>query len=158
MDWAAHLVYRALVWKERRRAGVARVGRRGEDAPADAKTRHLKVGARGETLAYWYLRQAGYAIVARNRRPHGRRGELDMVGWDGPVLAFVEVKTRTGEAAGPPEMAVSYDQQKRIFKSAWEYMRRLKRQPAAYRFDIASVLWDPARGYHVRVIKDAFKE
>jgi len=83
---------------------------------------------------------------------------LDMVGWDGPVLAFVEVKTRTGEAAGPPEMAVGSDQQKRIVKSAWEYMRRLKRKPAAYRFDVASVLWDPARGFQVRVIKDAFKE
>lgn len=158
MAWVAHLVYRALVWKERRGAGAAVVGRRGEDGPADAKTRHLKVGARGETLAYWYLRHAGYAIVARNRRPHSRSGELDMVGWDGPVLAFIEVKTRTGEAAGPPEMALSFDQQQRIIKSAWEYMRRLKREPASYRFDVASVLWDSARGFQVRVIKDAFKE
>lgn len=83
---------------------------------------------------------------------------MDMVGWDGPVLAFVEVKTRTGEAAGPPEMAISLEQQKRIVNSAWEYMRRLKREPAGYRFDVASVLWDPERGFQVRVIKDAFKE
>jgi len=158
LDWAAHLVYRALVWRERRHAGAADRGWCGEGGPTDAKTQHLKVGARGETLAYWYLRRTGYAIVARNRRPHGRSGELDMVGWDGPVLAFVEVKTRTGEAAGLPETALSSDQQKRIVKSAWEYMRRLKRRPAAYRFDVASVLWDPARGFQVRVIKDAFKE
>lgn len=158
MDWTAHLVYRALVWRERRRAGAAGSGRFREGVAFDAKAQHLKVGARGETLAYWYLRHVGYAIVARNRRPHGRSGELDMVGWDGPVLAFVEVKTRTGEAAGPPEMALSYDQQKRIIRSAWEYMRRLKRKPAGYRFDVASVLWDPAKGFQVRVIKDAFKE
>jgi len=158
LDWVAHLVYRSLVWRERRRAGAAGNGRLGEREPDKAKTHHLKVGARGETLAYWYLRHAGYIIIARNRRPHGRRGELDMVGWDGPVLAFVEVKTRTGEAAGPPETAVGYEQQKRIVKSAWEYMRRLKRKPAGYRFDVASVLWDPARGFQVRVIKDAFKE
>jgi putative endonuclease len=158
VDWAAHLVYRALVWKERRRAVAGGRGRHGEDGPADAKTRHLKVGARGETLAYWYLRHAGYAIVARNRRPHSRRGDLDMVGWDGPVLAFIEVKTRTGEAAGPPESAVSFEQQKRIVRSAWEYMRRLKREPASYRFDVASVLWDSSKGFQVRVIKDAFKE
>ncbi|HKT12623.1 MAG TPA: YraN family protein [Terriglobia bacterium] len=116
------------------------------------------MGARGETLAYWYLRHAGYAIVARNRRAHGRRGELDMVGWDGPVLAFVEVKTRTGDAAGPPEMAISSEQQKRIVNSAWDYMRRLKQKPEGYRFDVASVLWNPAKGFQVRVIKDAFKE
>jgi putative endonuclease len=81
-----------------------------------------------------------------------------MVGWDGPVLAFIEVKTRTGEVAGPPEMALGPDQQRRIVNSAQEYMRRLKRKPAGYRFDIASVLWDPAMGYRVRVIKDAFRE
>ena len=97
-------------------------------------------------------------MVARNRRPHARSGELDMVGWDGPVLAFIEVKTRTGNEAGPPETAVGSAQQRRIVKSAQEYMRRLKQRPAAYRFDIASVLWDPQRGYRVRVIKDAFRE
>jgi len=81
-----------------------------------------------------------------------------MVGWDGPTLAFIEVKTRTGTEAGPPETAVSLRQQRRIVKGAQEYMRRLKRRPVAYRFDIASVLWNPAMGYQVRVIKDAFKE
>jgi putative endonuclease len=154
LDWVAHLVYGALVWRERRRANAAGRVRLGESG---ATSRHLQVGVRGETLAYWHLRHAGYAIVARNRRPHGRSGELDMVGWDGPVLAFVEVKTRTGAQAGPPEMAVTSDQQRRIVKSAEEYMRRLRRQPAGYRFDIASVMWDPATGYKVRVIKDAFK-
>jgi putative endonuclease len=156
LDWVAHLVYGALVWRERRLASAPGHGRR--DSEPGEPTRHLKVGARGETLAYWHLRHAGYTIVSRNRRPHARSGELDMVGWDGPVLAFIEVKTRTSEEAGPPEMALSSDQQRRIVKSAWEFMRRLKRQPDGYRFDIASVIWDPASGYRVRVIKDAFKE
>ena len=156
MDWVAHLVYGALVWREKRRATAG--GPASGLGASESATRHLKVGARGETLAYWHLRNAGYAIVARNRRPHSRSGELDLVGWDGPVLAFIEVKTRSGEQAGRPESSLSSDQQRRIAKSAWEYMRRLKRHPAAYRFDIASVLWDPARGYQVRVIKDAFQE
>ncbi len=118
----------------------------------------MSVGSRGETLAYWHLRHAGYVIVARNRRPHSHSGELDMVGWDGPVLAFIEVKTRTGDEAGPPESAVGRGQQRRIIKSAQEYMRGLKRMPAAYRFDIASVLWDSAAGFQVRVIKGAFSD
>jgi putative endonuclease len=156
LDWIAHLVYGALVWRERRHAGAAHRERQVNEPGETA--RHLKVGARGETLAYWHLRHAGYAIVSRNRRPHARSGELDMVGWDGPVLVFVEVKTRTSDETGPPDMALGPDQQRRIVKSAREYMRRLKRQPAGYRFDIASVMWDPARGYRVRVIKDAFRE
>ena len=158
MDWIAHLVYGMFVWREKRLARAASHGEHpAEPGAPGTKIHHLKLGARGETLAYWHLRCAGYAIVARNRRPHSRVGELDMVGWDGVVLAFIEVKTRTSEAGGPPEAAVGSNQQKRIIRSAQEYMRRLRRKPAGYRFDIASVLWDPARGYRVRVIKDAFK-
>jgi len=156
LDWVAQLVYGALVWREKRRAKTAGPG--GQAGGPGTKAQHLKVGARGEKLAYWHLRREGYIVVARNRRPHPRSGELDLVGWDGPVLAFIEVKTRTGTEAGLPETAVRFRQQRRIVKSAQEYMRRLKRRPAAYRFDIASVLWNPAMGFQVRVIKDAFKE
>jgi putative endonuclease len=115
----------------------------------------LVLGERGETLAYWFLRQAGYIVVARNRR--SRAGELDIVGWDGPVLAFVEVKTRTSEDAGPPEAAVTRSQQKRIARAAHDYMRKMKRRPAGFRFDIVSVFWDVATGLQVRLTRDAFK-
>jgi len=148
MNLFARLIYRALVWKERQRA---------RRASPTGKAAHLETGARGETLAYWYLRQAGYTMVARNRRARAGAGELDLIGWDGPILAFVEVKTRTSAEAGPPEAAVSRAKQKRIAKAAHEYLRRLERKPVNYRFDIVSVFWDPEAGYQVRVIKDAFK-
>lgn len=156
LDCVARLIYGGLVWREKRRARASAQGSRAGNE--DSRVRRLKIGSLGETLAYWHLRRAGYVIVARNRRPHSRSGELDMVGWDGPVLAFVEVKTRTGLEAGPPETAVGSGQQRRIISSARQYMRRLKHAPAAYRFDIASVLWDAAAGYQVRLIKDAFRE
>ena len=153
MAWFARLMYRALVWKERQRA--RRPARPAPKGRAKERPAHLITGERGETLAYWYLRQAGYTMVARNRR--ARAGEVDLVGWDGPILAFVEVKTRTSDAAGPPEAAVSRGQQKRIARAAREHLRRLKRKPAGYRFDIVSVFWDEQAGYQVRLIKDAFK-
>jgi putative endonuclease len=153
MSLLAQFMYRALVWKERQRARFARR----PSVVAESEAEHLKTGARGETLAYWYLRQAGYTIVARNRRARSGAGELDLVGWDGPVLSFVEVKTRTSAAAGPPELAVSRAKQKRIAKAASEYLRRIRRKPLSYRFDIASVAWDPEAGLRVRLIKDAFK-
>lgn len=153
MSWFARLMYRALVWKERQRARRARH----ISAEHSGEAAHLKTGERGETLAYWYLRQAGYTIVARNRRARSGRGELDLVGWDDAILAFVEVKTRTSAEAGPPEAAVTRNKQKRIAKAAKEYLRRLKQRPVNYRFDVVSVFWDPQAGYQVRLIKDAFK-
>lgn len=152
MSWFARLMYRALVWKERQRAQRSRrTPRRLRESD------HLETGRRGETLVYWYLRQAGYTIVARNRRPHTGPGELDLVAWEGPVLAFVEVKTRTSSVAGPPETAVTRGQQRRIIRAAHDYLRHLKQKQITYRFDIASVTWDANVGFTVRVIKDAFK-
>ena len=146
-------MYRALQWKERQRARRIALG---APAPSSA-AEHLKTGARGETLAYWFLRQAGYTIVARNRRARSGAGEIDLIGWDGPILSFVEIKTRTTNQAGPPEAAVSRAKQKRIARAAQEYLRRLRRKPPSYRFDIASVAWEPEVGLQVRLIKDAFK-
>jgi len=153
MSILARIIYPALVWKERQRARLA-----AHSPPVEAsEAEHLRTGARGETLAYWYLRRSGYTIVARNRPARSGGGELDLVGWDGPVLSFVEVKTRTTAAAGPPETAVSKAKQKRIARAANEYLRRLSRRPLSYRFDIASVAWNPEAGLQVRLIKDAFR-
>ena len=54
-----------------------------------------RTGVRGETYAYWYLRRNGYVMIARNFTYRGVKGEIDLVGYDGETLAFVEVKTRT---------------------------------------------------------------
>ena len=147
MGLIARLMYRALAWKERQRAQRAVLLQ--QEKRGKAETPDL--GVRGETLAYWYLRQSGYTVVARNWRAGSGAGELDLVGWDGPVLAFVEVKTRTSEAA------VSQNKQKRVVKAAREYLWRLKRKPINHRFDVVSVSLNPEEGLQVRLIKDAFK-
>lgn len=147
MGLGARLMYATLSWKERRRAVTA----------AAANADHLEIGRRGETLAYWFLRCNGYTMVARNLRLRQEVGELDLVGWDGRVLAFIEVKTRTCEEFGAPELAVGAAQQQRIAHAAQFYMRRLKQKAVNYRFDIVSVLWDARQGYRLKIIKDAFK-
>lgn len=146
-------MYSALVWKERQRARHASLSGKESESAAE----HLRVGERGETLAYWFLRQAGYTMVARNRRARSGAGELDLVGWDGPTLSFVEVKTRMSPAADPPEAAVLRSKQKKIARAAKDYLRHLKRKPLNYRFDVVSVAWEPQDGLQVRLTKDAFK-
>jgi len=85
------LAYRFIRWKSRR--GL----RDGSDAvDASNRTRKQRTGVRGETFAYWYLRKLGYVFVARNYTPRGgAKGEVDLIGYDGDTLAFVEVRTRT---------------------------------------------------------------
>jgi putative endonuclease len=159
MNLLARLMYQSLVWKEKQRA--RREGRPPGSGDANGSgdgdgPEHLATGQRGETLVYWYLRRFGYAVVARNRR--SRKGELDFIAWDGPVLAFVEVKTRTSSVAGAPEDAVSRSKRKRIIREALDYIRRLRQKSLNYRFDIAGVAWDPEAGFQVHLIKDAFKD
>ena len=154
MSLLARFMYGALVWKERRRARVPR--RQPADESADSAA-HLITGRRGETLAYWYLRRRGYVVVARNEPSRGAGGELDIVAWDGPVLAFVEVKSRLTPAQVPPEDAVTPGQRQRIVQAAEAYLRRLPWRPAGYRFDVVSVSWEPRSGCQVRLVKDAFR-
>ncbi len=153
MAWLSRVIYRRLVSKERKHAKSGRT-----PATTEAPDARLETGGRGETLAYWHLRQAGYIMVARNWRLGPHSGELDLVGWDGPVLAFVEVKTRSTGAAGAPEESLTREQRQRILHTAREYMRRLSPKPVSHRFDVASVGWDTQEGYQVRLIKDAFRD
>jgi len=150
----ARFMYGALVWKERRRAQFAQ---RPHPDKAGGSLAHIVTGKRGETLAYWYLRQAGYTLVARNRPSQWGAGELDLIGWDGPVLAFIEVKARHSSEVAAPEDAVSHKQRRRIVKAAEAYLRRLATRPESYRFDVVNVFWDPDVGCQVRLVKDAFR-
>lgn len=90
---------------------------------------HLRTGQRGEELAYFYLRQMGYVIVARNYRSRRRRSEVDLVGWDGNELCFLEVKTRTSREVKPAEAAVDHQKQGDLRGMAREYLRRYPRKP-----------------------------
>jgi putative endonuclease len=151
MSLLARLMYGALVWKERQRALLAH-----QRKERGASAAHIVTGKRGETLAYWYLRQAGYVMVGRNRPSQWGGGELDLIGWDGPVLAFIEVKARHSPEVAPAEDAVTHKQRRRIIKAAEAYLRKLPAWPASYRFDVINVSWDQEAGCQVRLVKDAF--
>lgn len=58
------------------------------------------LGALGERLAAAHLERQGYAILDRNFR--WRFGEIDLIARRGDRLAFVEVRTRRGDAYGDP--------------------------------------------------------
>jgi putative endonuclease len=112
----------------------------GEEMPA-----HQRTGRRGEEDAYFYLRRRGYVIIARNYRSPNHRGELDLVGWDGDVLCFIEVKTRTTRDVKPAEAAVDYAKQKELGLVAREFLRSFP-PSCQWRFDVVPVYYDHDHG------------
>ena len=111
----------------------------------DDRPQHLRTGQRGEEDAYFYLRRCGYILTSRNYRSPHHRGELDIVGWDGNVLCFIEVKTRTTRAVKPAEAAVDREKQNDLRLVAREFLRHLPAQPHC-RFDVLAVYYD--RGFN----------
>jgi putative endonuclease len=104
---------------------------------------HQRTGRRGEEDACFHLRKLGYIIVARNFRSPRRRGEIDLIGWDGDQLCFIEVKTRTSHAVKPAEAAVDSAKQRELAAMATEYLRQAKIS-APTRFDILSIYYEGA--------------
>ena len=94
--------------------------------PGSLEPAHLRTGRRGEQLAYHFLRRQGYSILARNWRAKGRKGEIDLIGWDGKVLCFIEVKTRASHGLVPAEAAVDRAKQRELRAMAALYLRQLQ--------------------------------
>jgi putative endonuclease len=116
-------------------------------------------GMRGETYAYWYLRCAGYVFIARNFSPRAAKGEIDLIGYDGETLAFVEVRTRTvrdGDLSGLPELSVTTDKQRVVIRTALRFLgeRHIKECPC--RFDVVAIDNRVGEAPEIRLHKDAF--
>jgi putative endonuclease len=109
--------------------------------PADPRPKRHQVGQRGEEDAYFHLRKLGYIMVERNFRSPRCHGEIDLIAWEGDVLCFIEVKTRTSHEVKPAEAAVDRHKRREIAEVAREYLRRLP-PSCQWRFDIVSVYYD----------------
>jgi putative endonuclease len=107
-------------------------------------------------MAADYLRHHGFRVLYRNFRSR-RGGEIDLVCRDRreKTLVFVEVKTRTTDAFGPPHTAVTRAQQDRIMRGAKEWLRLLNDPRVPYRFDVVEVLMKPDP--QVNLIRGAFQ-
>jgi putative endonuclease len=129
-----------------------------ESSTASSRHRARRTGVRGETYAYWYLRRHGYILVAKNYTRPGLKGEIDMVGYDGSVLAFVEVKTRAADRSVPanPEAAVDADKRHHLARMARNFLRDRHAQNAPYRFDILAIETRTGSRPEVRLHKGAF--
>jgi putative endonuclease len=123
-------------------AGLAWTARkRGQ---SDALPTHLVTGIDGETAAFFYLRRKGYTVVARRWSSGQAPGDVDLIAWQGQMLCFVEVKTRTARDASPAEIAVDSHKRNTLRRLARQYVRQLPQETAPpVRFDVLSVYLVP---------------
>lgn len=99
-----------------------------------------RLGFKGEGLAVKHLKNKGYKILQRNFRC--KSGEIDIIASLGEVIAFVEVKTRTGDAFGTPAEAVDARRKQRYKNAANYFMYSTGRDVNEYivRFDVVEVI------------------
>ena len=124
--------------------GGTHASRRG----ANKRAPHFELGRRGEALAIEHLECAGYRIVAANFSiPIGRNtrdvlvnAEIDVVAYDGPMLCFIEVKTRASDEFALPQVNVDLRKRRQIARAARAYRRMLDLISAPYRYDVVTVL------------------
>lgn len=153
MPMISRLIFQAVRWSARK--GL----RRDSDFPPEAKKHEARhTGIRGETYAYWYLRRYGYVFVARNYAPRSAKGEIDLVGYDGETLAFVEVRTRTvrDDLSALPELSVTQEKQHVLVRTARRFLAERHVGECPCRFDVLAIDNAPGRPPVVRLHKDAF--
>lgn len=111
------------------------------------------MGRLGETVTARYLEKQGYKILDRNFRIRG--GEIDIIAEKDGIIAFAEVKTRSGNCLSPGEYAVDKRKKQLIIKAAAEYMLKNENdlQP---RFDVAAMVFSDGKPLKFNYYPDAF--
>lgn len=121
-----------------------------EESPKAARRGAERRGRVAESLAAWWLRAKGYAIVARRFRV--AVGEIDLVVRRGSLLAAVEVKAHAGETNSLE--AVTPRQRQRIQRALEAFLaRRPDLAQHAIRFDVVII----GGGLFPRHLPDAWR-
>jgi putative endonuclease len=113
---------------------------------------NLISGKRGEDMATDYLIAKGYEIIARNYRY--KRSEIDIITKKEKVLIFVEVKFRSGNFYGDPEMAVDSKKEAQVLNAADNYIFE-NNWDGPVRFDVISILKNSSNSL-IEHFEDAF--
>ena len=101
----------------------------------------MSLGRMGETLAGLYLKNKGYAILERNwRTPYG---EIDIVASKDDAIIFVEVKSRSSQSLGPPEISITTRKAEHMRSAASYYIQQHAELNADWRIDLVTIQLQP---------------
>jgi len=95
-------------------------------------------GRLGESMAEQYLiSEKGFRVLRRNWR--AGKGEIDLICMDGPVLVFVEVRSRDHRALVSGYHTINRHKKKVLRTTCYAYLKECRPRPRTYRFDVAEV-------------------
>lgn len=114
-----------------------------------------ELGRRGEALAAALLQREGWTILDRNYRLGHK--EIDLVARHGRIVAFIEVKARTGLNYGHPLEAITRAKREEIRRVAGAWITRHGRRSDLYRFDAIAVVYDGGAAPRVEHVEDAWR-
>lgn len=101
------------------------------------------IGLFGENEAVEFLEEKGLKILKRNY--HSKYGEIDIIAKDDKYIIFCEVKTRNDSAFSKPAEAVDEEKQKKILKTAVDYLQINKELNLQPRFDVIEIIYEVAK-------------
>jgi len=110
-------------------------------------------GVVGERVAERWLLRHGWRVLERRYRSGHR--DIDLIAEREGLVAFVEVKTRSGVRFGDPVEAVNWKKRNDLCRSAAVWVDRHGRSGEHYRFDVIGVLVNGDR-VRVRHVQNAF--
>ena len=113
---------------------------------------HNETGIAGEKMAREYLEKKGFEILRQNWRKG--RCEVDLIYKDKSAVVFVEVKTRSSNYFGYPEISVDEKKKQMLAKAAGLFLEEIELD-CEVRFDIISVTMGKAEP-EILHIEDAF--
>lgn len=116
-----------------------------------------KLGRKGEKVAAEFLKKRGYKILALNYVC--KFGEIDIIAIQGGVLVFVEVKLRSSNSFGPPELSVNKRKMRQIINAAQAYISSKKLKDIDCRFDVIAITChsDKDEGPEINLLCSAFQ-
>lgn len=112
------------------------------------------MGDRGERIACRELKRHGYKVLKKNYR--NKLGEVDIIGVDGDVIAFIEVKTRTSDKYGTAAEAVGRQKQERIRKIAASFLLKYDLRDRMCRFDVVCIDMQQSQKPKVEIMRNVF--
>ena len=113
-----------------------------------------RLGFRGEEAAIGFLTAEGWIVLAHRFRVG--RNDLDLVIRRGGLVAFVEVKTRTGPAYGPGRQTIGWRKRRALGRVAEAWRERYGAPGDTYRFDVVEVVREDGET-RVEHIADAWR-